>query len=205
MVDLRRLRIPVTVSLPEQSDCVLKELGSAAHDHRVAAVERAEKGGTVGEPEGALSSELREFLSRQKIFFTASVSGDGELNLSPKQADAFRVLGEDLVGYLDLPGRRAETSRHLRERRRMVIMFCSFEEDPLIVRLFGRGQVVTRDDLEWESTRSQFDQEANDCRGIILLRVEHVQRSRGARVPMFDYRGLRTSRASDAETSDRGV
>ena len=82
-----------------------------------------------------------ELIARQHMFFvaTAPLAEDGHVNLSPKGLDSFVVLGPDRVAYLDLGGSGIETHAHLRENGRICLMFCAFDGDPLIVRLYGRG------------------------------------------------------------------
>ena len=48
-------------------------------------------------------------------------------NVSPKGRTLVRVLGPNLVGWLDYPGSGNETARHTAENGRITVMFCSFE------------------------------------------------------------------------------
>ena len=91
-----------------------------------------------------LDATLREFIGRQQMFFHATAPNQGRINLSPKGLDTFRVLSNKRVAYLDLTGSECETAAHLAENGRLTIMFCSFAEKPLILRLYGRGSVVRR-------------------------------------------------------------
>ncbi|AEI63684.1 pyridoxamine 5'-phosphate oxidase family protein [Corallococcus macrosporus] len=86
----------------------------------------------------------RDFILRQRMFFTASAASTGRVNLSPKGLDALRVLGPNEVVYLDLTGSGNETAAHLRADGRLTLMFCAFEGPPMILRLYGRGQVLRR-------------------------------------------------------------
>jgi predicted pyridoxine 5'-phosphate oxidase superfamily flavin-nucleotide-binding protein len=94
-----------------------------------------------------ISAELRAFLEAQPVFFvaTAPTSEAGHINCSPKGLDTFRVLDEQTVAYLDLTGSGIETVAHLRENSRITLMFCAFSGRPDIIRLYGRGRVVTAD------------------------------------------------------------
>src|SRR5215471_4229933 len=105
-----------------------------------------------------LNPILREFISAQRIFFHASAPNQGRINLSPKGLDTFRILGDKRVAYLDLTGSECETAAHIAENGRMTIMFCSFQDKPLILRLYGRGWVVRDRDPQWNELRSQFPQ-----------------------------------------------
>ncbi|MDO9127509.1 MAG: pyridoxamine 5'-phosphate oxidase family protein, partial [Parvibaculum sp.] len=42
----------------------------------------------------SLTPELKDFIGRQHIFFTASATADSRINLSPKGLDALRVTGD---------------------------------------------------------------------------------------------------------------
>lgn len=89
-----------------------------------------------------LNESLRQFIAAQRIFFNASAPNQGRINISPKGLDTFRVLSDRRVGYLDLTGSENETAAHVAENGRLTLMFCSFENKPLILRLYGRGRVV---------------------------------------------------------------
>ena len=52
---------------------------------------------TMAQFHPALTPELRAFLAKQQMFFTASAARDGRVNLSPKGMDTFRVLSETEV------------------------------------------------------------------------------------------------------------
>jgi predicted pyridoxine 5'-phosphate oxidase superfamily flavin-nucleotide-binding protein len=84
----------------------------------------------------------RDFIERQRLFFTASAASDGRVNVSPKGLDALRVIDDRTVAYLDLTGSGNETAAHLKADGRLTIMVCAFEGAPLILRLYGRGRVI---------------------------------------------------------------
>ena len=90
----------------------------------------------------ALDDSLRQFIAAQRMFFHASAPSHGRINLSPKGLDTFRILSDQRVAYLDLTGSECETAAHLAENGRLTIMFCSFQDKPLILRLYGRGWAV---------------------------------------------------------------
>lgn len=141
-----------------------------------------------------LSPELSGFIRRQKLFFvaTAPPGGEGRINLSPKGMDTFRILADDTVAYLDLTGSGNETAAHLRHDpgRRLTIMFCSFDEKPLILRLYARGEAVRESDAAWPGLIDRFP-DLPGVRQIILAKIESGQTSCGFGVPMFDPRGER--------------
>ncbi|MFZ4409019.1 MAG: pyridoxamine 5'-phosphate oxidase family protein [Paracraurococcus sp.] len=131
----------------------------------------------------------REFLLRQKVFFTASAAADGRVNLSPKGLDALRVLGPDAVCYLDRTGSGNETAAHLRATGRLTIMTCAFEGPPLILRLYGQGRILKRGGAEYAALlEGAFGgEEPPGARHIVHLTIDLVQTSCGFGVPIFDY------------------
>ncbi len=135
----------------------------------------------------------RDFIRRQKIFFTASAARDSRVNVSPRSTDALRVLGNGDVAYLDLTGSGNETAAHLRADGRLTLMFCAFEGAPSILRLYGRGRVLRRGGAEYEEllTTEFAGTEPLGARQIVLLQVDLVQTSCGFGVPLFDYAGER--------------
>jgi hypothetical protein len=146
----------------------------------------------------ALDARHRAFIAAQKLFFTASGTADSRLNLSPKGMDSLRVLSDTRVAYLDLTGSGNETAAHLRHDGRLTLMFCSFDADPLILRLYGRGRAMQRNAPEWDVLRRHFPDLPGE-RQLIVLDVEAVQTSCGYGVPRFDYRGERDTLARWAE------
>lgn len=132
-----------------------------------------------------LTPELREFIERQHLFFVASSAGDSRINLSPKGMDTFRILADDRVAYLDLTGSGNETAGHLLHDGRLTIMLCSFDEKPLILRLYGRGQSVRPPDPAWPELIQHF-QPMPGQRQIILLHIESLQTSCGFGVPRYE-------------------
>lgn len=138
----------------------------------------------------ALEDKHRSFIAAQKLFFTATAPTDTRINLSPKGMDSLRVIDAQCVAYLDLTGSGNETGAHLKHDGRLTMMFCSFDADPLILRLYGRGRVVRRQDAAWAEWRAHFPVLPGE-RQIIVLDIESVQTSCGYAVPQYDYRGER--------------
>ncbi len=134
-----------------------------------------------------INATLRNFIEEQKIFFTATASQSGRINLSPKGIDTFHCIDHKTVAYLDLTGSGNETAAHLNEDGRMTIMFCSFSEKPLILRLYGQGKVIHPRDKDWQSFYSFFDSLPGE-RQIIVLEVESVQTSCGSGVPIYELK-----------------
>jgi hypothetical protein len=141
-----------------------------------------------------IESEHRSFIERQKVFFVASAAPMGRVNVSPKGMSTFRVLGENVVAYLDCTGSGSETRAHLlaADDKRLTIMFCAFAGNPLILRLYGQGQSLMRGTPEYAALLPQFDEIAG-ARQIVCLAVDLVQTSCGMGVPLFDYKEDRTN------------
>ena len=146
----------------------------------------------------ALEAKHRDFIAAQKLFFTATGTASSRLNLSPKGMDSLRVLSDKRVAYLDLTGSGNETAAHLKHDGRMTLMWCSFDADPLILRLYGRGHAVRRQDAEWATLRPHFAVLPGE-RQLIVLDIESVQTSCGYAVPMYTYNGERDTLARWAE------
>lgn len=137
--------------------------------------------------------ELAEFIYRQKMFFvaTAPLSAEGHINLSPKGLDSLRILDEHTVAYVDLVGSGIETVAHTAENGRIVLMFCSFEGAPKILRLHGRGETVTPRDAEFSQLATLFPNYLG-TRAIIRVHCERISDSCGYGVPLYSYEGERT-------------
>jgi hypothetical protein len=138
-----------------------------------------------------LDGSLREFIQAQHIFFHASAPSQGRINLSPKGLDTFRILSNTCVAYLDLTGSECETAAHIAENGRLTLMFCSFAEKPLILRIYGRGRVVRPRDAEWNTMHARFEAMPGE-RQIVVLEIESIMTTCGFAVPMYEYQGERT-------------
>jgi hypothetical protein len=143
----------------------------------------------MGKQFARIEPEHRAFIERQRIFFVASAPPNGRVNVSPKGLSSFRVLGENDVAYLDSTGSGSETRAHLiaSDHKRLTIMFCAFEGDPVILRLYGQGQSLMRGTPEYAALVPQFE-EVPGARQIVRLDVDLVQTSCGLGVPLFDYK-----------------
>lgn len=144
-----------------------------------------------------ISDTLRAFIEAQPMFFvgTAPSGSDGHVNLSPKGGKGlFRVTGPLGFAYVDLMGSGIETIAHLRENGRIVVMFCSFDGPPKIVRLHGRGHVVQQGDDAFAERLATFDvsdEQRLAVRSVIDVEVTRVADSCGFVVPRMTYEGER--------------
>jgi hypothetical protein len=144
-----------------------------------------------------IDDKIRAFIERQHMFFVATApSGDeGHVNLSPKGgANLFRVAGPLGFAYVDLMGSGIETVAHLRENGRIVVMFCSFDGPPKIVRLHGHGVPIQQDDPGFSEALAAFDitdEQRRAVRSVIEISVTRVADSCGFVVPKMAYEGER--------------
>jgi hypothetical protein len=129
-----------------------------------------------------ITPELAKFISAQPVFFVATAAPGARINLSPKGMDTFRVLDEKRVGYLDLTGSGNETAAHLLHDGRITIMFCSFDTNASIARIYGRGAVVRPSDARWPELIAHFPK-LPGVRQIMEIRVESAMTSCGYGVP----------------------
>ena len=137
-----------------------------------------------------LTTAHRDFIARQKIYFVASAPHTGRVNLSPQGMDTFRVLSTTRVGYLDVTSSGNETSAHTLENGRITFMFCSFENNPNILRLYGKGFTILPGTKEWPEYAAQFEIYPS-TRQIITADIDLVQTSCGFGVPLYFYQGER--------------
>ena len=144
-----------------------------------------------------ITEPLREFIEAQPMFFVATApSGDGgHVNLSPKGgSNLFRVTGPLGFAYVDLMGSGIETIAHLHDNGRIVIMFCSFDGAPKIVRLHGQGVPVQQGDAGFAEALAAFDisdEQRRAVRSVVEVSVTRVADSCGFVVPRMSYEGER--------------
>lgn len=138
----------------------------------------------------ALTPDLMDFIRAQHLFFTASAAAEGRINLSPKGLQTFSILSPTRVAYLDLTGSGVETAAHLLADGRLTVMFCSLEEAPLILRLYGKGALLRPADADWETMYRTFPA-IPGARQIVILDIESVQTSCGFGIPRYTYCGER--------------
>jgi hypothetical protein len=133
-----------------------------------------------------LSHKHIDFIGQQHIFFVGTAGREGYVNLSPKGLDSFRVMDPLTVMWLNLTGSGNESAAHVLENSRMTIMFCSFDKQPLILRLYGQARVIHPRDEEWEQGIQQFPADVA-ARQIFELKLDLVQTSCGYAVPYYEF------------------
>lgn len=140
----------------------------------------------MGKQLESLTPKLVTFIENQKLFFVGTARSDGRVNVSPKGMDSLRVIDQNKVIWLNLTGSGNETAAHLLENDRMTIMFCSFDEKPLILRLYGKAKIYHPRDARFEELLPYFDIKRG-ARQIIELDIDLVQTSCGFAVPIMDF------------------
>ena len=133
-----------------------------------------------------INPRLKEFILKQHIFFVGTATSTGRVNVSPKGMDSFRVLGPHKVVWMNLTGSGNETAAHVLENNRMTIMFCAFEGNPMILRLYGTAKVFHERDEEFQQYQKLFP-DIPGLRQFFELDVDLVQTSCGFAVPFMDY------------------
>jgi hypothetical protein len=138
----------------------------------------------------SISDKLITFIQQQQIFFVATADSDSRVNVSPKGADTFRVLGPNRVVWLNLTGSGNETAAHLLNNSLITIMFCSFSGKPVILRLYGKARAIHPRDSDWPELSALFDANVG-ARQVLDVDVDLVQTSCGYQVPLYQFEGER--------------
>jgi len=152
-----------------------------------------------------INDDLKTWIEKQKVFFvsTAPLSANGHINCSPKGLDSLRIFSPDEVAYQDLTGSGIETIAHIKENKRIVIMFCAFEGPPKIVRLYGNGEIILPGDSQFSVLHAQFPLRRG-TRAYIKIQLTRISDSCGYGVPLFDFNGEREvlTKWADAKTDE---
>ncbi len=140
-----------------------------------------------------LDERLRKVIAAQHIFFTSTAAEGTRVNISPRSTQCLRVVDDNTVLYIDQTGSGNETAAHLAVDGRMTVMMCSFDAAPMILRLYGRGDVIPYYEAEYETLKAaHYDgQEPAGARQIVRLNFDLVQTSCGYGVPHFSYESER--------------
>jgi len=149
-----------------------------------------------------LNAALQNFIKDQKIFFVGTARAQGSVNVSPKGMDTFRIIDNRKIIWLNLTGSGNETAAHLLDNNRMTIMFCSFEEMPLILRLYGNAKIFHENEEEYVAYSPLFDKYVG-ARQIIEMDIDLVQSSCGYAVPFMEFKEERTQLAESDNKKGR--
>jgi len=157
----------------------------------------------MGRQHDTIDDRLSAWIARQSLFFvgTAPLAGEGHVNVSPKgPIGSLRVLGPTTIAYLDIIGSGAETLAHLRENGRIVVMLCSFDGPPRILRLHGRGEVLLPDHDDYDRVTATADFEDPSVpagrRSVVRVEISRIAESCGYGVPLLSYEGARPHSAA---------
>lgn len=152
-----------------------------------------------------LADKHIEFIKKQHMFFVGTAGKEGRINVSPKGMDSFRVISESKVAWLNLTGSGNESAAHTLENGRMTVMFCSYDKQPLIMRLYGKAKVSHPRDKNWDELTSLFPKHPG-TRQIFEIDIDLVQTSCGFAVPYYELVGERPTLSKWAEAKgEQGV
>jgi hypothetical protein len=152
----------------------------------------------MGKQYDQITEKHAQFIIRQQMFFVATAGPEGRINLSPKGLDSLRIVDPHQVVWLNLTGSGNETATHLVEDGRMTLMFCAFEGDPKVLRLYGRASVHHEGSDAWEAHIGRFPR-LPGARQVIVMTVDSVGSSCGFGVPLYTYQGQREDLPTWAE------
>jgi len=138
-----------------------------------------------------IAIELQNFIKKQKIFFVGTAAEKGNVNVSPKGMDSFRVINSKKIVWLNLTESGNETAAHLLKNNRMTILFSAFEGKPMILRLYGTAKIYHQRDTAYQDYIGLFPKTPGS-RQIIEMEVDLVQTSCGYAIPLMDYKEDRT-------------
>jgi len=144
----------------------------------------------MGKQFDSIEDPHKKFIEQQHLFFCATAAPDGLVNMSPKGMDSLRVLGPNRICWMNITGSGNETAGHLLEHDRMTLMWCSFEQRPIILRTYGTARAVHPGDKDWDALAALFPPHRS-ARQVFDLKVDLVQTSCGYSVPFMDYKGER--------------
>ncbi len=140
----------------------------------------------------SLNKEDIEFIERQKMFFISTAPKEGKINLSPKGLDdTFKIINKNKILWLNYFGSGNETSAHLLEDNRMTIMFCSFEGEANILRLYCKAKAIQEKDSNWNDYIKNFPIK-RAARQVFEIEILSVNNSCGMGVPLYDFVKQRT-------------
>ena len=161
----------------------------------------------------ALDDKLIAFIEAQPMFFIASATAEGRVNISPKGLDTFRVLGprpRAPISTSPAPAPRPPRTRSPAAAR--PIMFCSFARNPLMLRLFGRPACGAPGSALWRehagplrrASRRAADRRRSTSNSVpdrLRLRRAADDSWRRTRTTLTDYCGSPRAKTASPNTS----
>ncbi len=149
-----------------------------------------------------LEDSHAEFIANQHLFFVGTAAEAGRVNVSPKGMDTLRVIDNKTLLWLNLTGSGNETAAHLMVNNRMTVMFCSFDRQPLILRVYGKADTINPDHPDWDTCATQFPPQVG-TRQFFRLHIDSVQTSCGYAVPFYEMTGQRPTLQKWADNQGR--
>ncbi|MBC8237219.1 MAG: pyridoxamine 5'-phosphate oxidase family protein [Helicobacteraceae bacterium] len=146
----------------------------------------------MGKQYKALRDKDKEFISQQKLFYIASAS-ENEVNLSPKGYDTIQVLSENTLVFLDYPGSGNRTYRDAINDGEFTLLFNSFEEKAMILRLFCKARVVENESEDFYHYLEIFNEKESLVRNFFIFEIYALESSCGEGIPYMEYKGDRDS------------
>ena len=153
-----------------------------------------------------LTKDQIEFINRQHIYFVGTAGAEATINVSPKGMDSLRVIDPNKIVWLNLTGSGNETAAHVLENNRMTIMFCSYEKQPLILRLYGTANIVhPRNTEQWSRYAALFNDQPG-TRQFFEFSLDQAQTSCGFAIPLLEFKAERDTLAKWAvNKGDDGI
>ena len=150
-----------------------------------------------------LSGKDIEFIKNQKMFFVSTAPKDGKINISPKGLDdTFKIIDENTILWLNYFGSGNETAAHLLEDNRMTIMFCAYEGNANILRLYCESTCIQEKDENWEDYISHFSVK-RASRQVFEVKIKSINNSCGMGVPLYDFVSQREELTSFYDNSTK--
>ena len=158
---------------------------------------------------GAKTTELTQkqidFIAKQHIFFIGTADDNSTVNISPKGGDCIRIIDNNLLVMLFKTGNGNETAAHTQYNPRLTMMWCSFDEKPLILRLYGKAVEIRKEHEQYEQTLALFD-DTIGARQLFAFDIELTHQSCGFGVPFYKYLGDRpTMNEWASKKGEKGV
>lgn len=134
-----------------------------------------------------LSKEDIEFINNQKMFFVSTAPKEGKINISPKGLEGtLKIIDNKTLVWLNYFGSGNETAAHLLEDNRITLMFCAFEGEALILRIYAKAEILHERDEKFKEYLDLFPYK-NAARQIFTVSIESVNNSCGMGVPLYDF------------------
>jgi len=148
----------------------------------------------MGQSYDEIPDNILEWIKKQEMFWVATcpLSADGHINVSPKgYKKTIHAISKNQFWWEDLCGSSIETVAHLRDNKRITILFQAFEGPPRICRLFGTGSFHEYGSEEY-SKYIPDESRHPSSRAVIVVDIHKVGTSCGYSVPFYQFLSHRT-------------